>query len=485
MLLNIRFIVKMLGIMFILETFFMLLASVVAFVYDEGDFQPLLLSAGILFFSGLACYGIGFRANERNVGRREGMLIVTFTWILFSFFGMLPFYLGGYIDNITDAYFETMSGFTTTGSSILTNIEALPKGILFWRSLTQWQGGMGMVVFTVALLPIIGGGASLMFEAESSGFVKDRFLPRITQVAKRIWGVYVTLTIAAILLLWAGPMDLFDAINHAFTAISTGGYSTKNAGVLYWDSAYIDYILSLFMFIGATNMTLVYFCFKGQVKKLVCDEEFRFFFFFVVFVILVSTAWILHIGYVDNFLTALRKATFQVVTIVSTCGYAADDYIQWGPFFWFVVIILMLVCGCGGSTSGGIKAGRVVILTKVLFNQFKKQTHPHAIVPIRMNGRVVSSEVVHRIMAFVFVYLVLIIAGCFLFALDGMGFEESVGMTISALGNVGPALGSLGPVDNFSAIPDFSKWLMCFLMLVGRLELFTVLTILLPSFWKQ
>lgn len=485
MLLNIRFILKMLGVMFILETFFMLLASAVAFFYREGDESVLLLSAGILFLTGLLCYGIGFRANEHNVGKREGMLIVTFTWIMFSFFGMLPFYLGGYIDNVTDAYFETMSGFTTTGSTILRDIEVLPKGILFWRSLTQWQGGIGIIVFTVALLPIFGGGASLMFEAETSGITKDRFLPRITQVAKRIWGVYVTLTCILVFLLWIGPMNLFDAVNHALTAISTGGYSTKNASVAYWDSAYVDYILSLFMFIGATNMSLVYFCFNGKVKRLFEDEEFRFYAIFTLTVILITVGWLLYLGIVDDFWEGLRTATFQVVTLITTCGFATDDFIPWGPFFWFIALILMLVCGCAGSTSGGVKIGRVVVLIKMLFNQFKKQTHPNAIVPVRVNGRVVSSEAVHRVMAFVFVYITLILFGCFLFALDGMGFEESLSMSVSSLSNVGPGLGSVGPIYNFAHVPDFSKWLMSFLMLVGRLELFTVLTILLPSFWKQ
>lgn len=286
--LNVRFIVKMLGVMFILETFFMLAATVVAFLYRGSDVYPLLISSGILFGTGFLFYSMGFKANEHSAGRREGMLIVTLTWILFSLFGMLPFYIGGYIDNVTDAFFETMSGFTTTGSTILTNIEALPKGILFWRSLTQWQGGIGMVVFTVALMPIFGGGASQMFDAETPGITHERFRPRITQVAKRLWGVYVFLTLFLVGLLWAGPMNLYDAVNHAFTAISTGGYSTKNASIAYWNSSYIEYVITIFMFIGATNMTLVYFCFNGNVKKLIKDEEFRWFFFFVLSAVLIT-----------------------------------------------------------------------------------------------------------------------------------------------------------------------------------------------------
>lgn len=483
--LNVRFIVKMLGMMFILETLFMLLATVVAFLYDGEDVYPLLLSSGILFGAGVLFYLMGFRANDHSAGRREGMLTVTLIWILLSLFGMLPFYLGGYIDNVTDAYFETMSGFTTTGSTILTDIEALPKGILFWRSLTQWQGGIGMVVFTVALLPIFGGGAIQMFDAETPGITHERFRPRVTQVAKRLWGVYLFLTVCLIGLLWAGPMDLYDAVNHALSAISTGGYSTKNASIAYWNSSYIEYVITIFMFIGATNMTLMYFCLNGHVMKLIKDEEFRWFFSFVALMILITMAWVLYKGFVMDIGDAFRKSAFQVVTIVSTCGFAVDDYIPWGPFYWVIALILMFICGCAGSTSGGLKMGRFVILTKNLFNEFKKQTHPHAVIPVRMNGHVVSGSIVHRVLAFVFAYITLVVISCLVLSLDGMGFEESVGAAISAISNVGPGLGSLGPTGNFSEVPVVSKWFLSFLMMVGRLEIFTVLTILVPGFWKQ
>ncbi|WP_304246529.1 TrkH family potassium uptake protein [Parabacteroides gordonii] len=485
MLLNVRFIIKMLGMMCILETVFMSLATVVAFLYKGNDFYPLLISSGIIFLTGVLLYVVGFRANEYMTGRREGMLTVTLTWTLLSFLGMLPFYLGGYVDNITDAFFETMSGFTTTGSTILTDIEALPKGILFWRSLTQWQGGMGMIVFTVALMPILGGGAIQMFDAETPGITHERFRPRITQVAKRLWGVYLFLTFVLVLLLWIGPMDLYDAVNHAMTAISTGGYSTKNASIAYWDSAYIEYVISLFMLIGATNITLIYFCLNGNVKKLCRDEEFRWFFWFVWIMIGITTAWVLYTGFATDFSSAFRKATFQVSTLVSTCGFATENYIPWGPFFWSIALILMFICGCAGSTCGGLKMGRFAILSKSLFNAFKKQTHPHAIIPVRMDTHIVSGDVVLRVLAFAFAYVVLIVISCLVLMLDGLGFEESIGAAVSAISNVGPGLGKLGPVDNFSEVPVVSKWFLSFLMMTGRLEIFTVLTLLVPGFWKQ
>ncbi len=471
--------------MCILETLFMLIAVGVAFHYKGDDFYPLLISSGILFSVGTILYTLGFRANEYTAGRREGMLTVTFTWILLSLMGMLPFYIGGYIDNITDAFFETMSGFTTTGASVFTDVEVLPKGILLWRSLTQWQGGIGMIVFTVALIPIIGGGASQMFNAEIPSITHERFRPRVTQAAKRLWGVYLFLTLLLVGLLWLGPMDLYDSVNHALTTISTGGYSTKNASIAYWDSAYIEYITILFMFIGATNITLIYFFFNGQVKKLFKDEEFRWFFWAIVTFTGITTIWLLYQGITSDFLTAIRQAAFQVVALVSTTGLATENYIEWGPFFWMIALIMMFICGCAGSTSGGLKTGRVVILVKNLFNEFKKQTHPHAIIPVRMDSRVVSADIVHRILAFVFAYTALIVFSSIVLMVDGLGFEESIGAAISAISNIGPALGELGPMDNYANVPIFSKWYLSFLMLTGRLEVFTVLTLLVPGFWKQ
>lgn len=471
--------------MFVLETLFMLAATAVAFIYKGDDFRPLALSSGILLIVGLLLYAIGFKANEHTAGRREGMLTVTLTWVLFSFFGMLPFYLGGYIDNITDAYFETMSGFTTTGSTILTNIEALPEGILFWRSLTQWQGGIGMIVFTVALMPIFGGGASQMFDAETPGITHERFRPRIAQVAKRLWGVYLFLTILLAFLLWLGPMDVYDAVNHSMTCMSTGGYSTKNASIAHWNSPYIEYIISIFMCIGATNMTLIYFFMNGKVMKLLKDEETIWFYAIVVLAVAVTFIWIYFNGIVTDVELAFRQAFFQVTSIISTCGFATADYIPWGPFFWLFALLLMMICGCAGSTSGGLKTGRVAILVKNLFNEFKKQTHPHAIIPVRMNGRVISSELVHRVLAFAFIYVGLMMFTSFILLADGVGFEEALGASVSAVSNTGPGLGSCGPVYNFSGLPDLSKWVLSFAMMTGRLELFTVLTILLPGFWKQ
>lgn len=470
--------------LFILESLFMSLTVVVAYCYKGDDFIPLLISSSIMFLTGAVFSLIGRNAKDAGNGRREGMLIVTLTWLLLSFLGMLPYYLGGYTTSLADAYFETISGFTTTGASILTNVESLPHGMLLWRSLTQWQGGIGVVVFTVAILPIFGVCASQMFEAETTGITHERFLPRVTQVAKRIWGVYFLLTVCIFLLLVIGPMDTFDALNHALTSISTGGYSTKNSSLAYWNSAYIEYVIIFAMFVGAVNMSLIYFCFKGDFKKLFADEEFRWFLGVVVLMTTIIACWVSFNHFAEGE-HAVRTAAFQVVTLISSTGFATDNYIEWGPFVWFIALILMFISGCAGSTSGGLKMSRFVVLTKNLSNAFKKQTHPHAVIPVRVNGRAISADLVHRILAFAFAYLALIVLSCLILAFLGMGFEEAVGAAVSCMGNIGPALGDLGPVSNYESIPDAAKWYLGFLMMVGRLEIFTVLTIFIPGFWRQ
>lgn len=484
-LLNVRFIIKMLGAISLIETCFMLLTTIGAYLAKSEDFYPLLISTLIMFVVGGIAYAVGFRAKEYDVGRREGMLIVTFTWITFSLLGMLPFYLSGHIPNITDAFFETMSGFTTTGSTILKDIESLPKGLLLWRSLTQWQGGIGIVVFTVALIPLLGGSASQLFDAETPAITQERFRPRVTQVAKRLWGIYILLTIIVIGLLYAGPMNLYDAINHALTTVSTGGYSTKNSSVAYWNSTYVEYVIMFFMVVGATNMSLLYFCFNGKPAKLFKNEEFRWFISCVIVVTLIVTAWLLYNNLAEGIENAFRKSAFQVITLISSCGFIADDFIPWGSFFWIIALIIMFVGGCAGSTCGGLKMGRFVILFKNLRNEFKKQTHPQVVLPVSMNGLVVSNNIVHRILAFAFVYMILIMVSSLVLTANGLGFEEALGATVSAISNVGPALGKLGPIGNFADVPALSKWFLSFLMLIGRLEIFTVLTILIPGFWKQ
>jgi trk system potassium uptake protein TrkH len=479
-----RFVFKVLGMMHVLESFFVLCATGVAFRYREPDCSPLLASFGVMLGAGLIFWLIGRNSRQRYTGRREGSLAVTLTWILLSFFGMLPYLFGGYIDNVTDAFCEVMAGYTTTGSTVFADVEALPHGILFWRSLTQWQGGVGIIVFTVALLPLVGGGANQLFDAETSAIMHEHFLPRVTQVAKRFFGIYLLITCILTLLLWAGPMNLFDAVNHAMTTVSSGGYSTKNGNIAYWNSPYIYYVTTVFMFISALNFTLIYFLFKGKGEKLARNEETRYLAMFIIISTLLVTA-ILFFRNQDAGLEPLfRKALFQITSLITTTGFVVSDYSEWGTFFSLTVLILMIVCGCAGSTSGGLKMGRFVVLVKNTRNEFKKQTHPNAVIPVRMNGRVIPADAVQRVQTFAFVYVVLIIAGCAILLIDGLPLKESVGLAVSAIGNVGPALGKYtGGV--FSDLSAVSKWTLSFLMLVGRLEIFTILALFLPGFWKR
>jgi trk system potassium uptake protein TrkH len=484
---NILYIIKTLGSILILETIFLLIATGITFVYGGTGGMSLLISSGIMFGAGAFFFIIGRNADEYHAGRREGMLTVTLTWTVLSFFGMMPFYLGGYIDNITDAYLETMSGFTTTGMTTLNDIESLPHGILLWRSLLQWQGGIGMVVFTVALLPMFGGSASQLFEAETTGFSHERFRPRVTQVAKRLSSVYVLLTLLVTFFLWIGPMDLFDALNHALTSISTGGYSTRNESIAYWNSPYIDYIIMISMCMGGMKLPLFFFALKGDFKQLRNDEETRWYLLYILFFIILTISWFFYDGLVSGFHdieNTIRQGAFQVISLTTTSGFATSDSAAWGDFYRLMIILLMVVCGCGGSTSGGLKMGRALILVKNMLNEFRKQTHPAAILPVRVNGRAISQEVIYRVHIFLLVYLLLVCFSCMFLLINGLTFEEAIATTVSAISNVGLSLGSLSN-GNLSGISPVSKWYISFIMMVGRLEIFTVLTLLLPGFWRR
>ncbi len=482
--LNVRFIIKFLGTMHMLESLFMLSALCIALWFHDTDVFALALSCAIMFAVGLAMYIAGRHADEYRSGRREGMICVTLTWIMLSLFGMLPYLISGYIPNVTDAYFETISGFTTTGATILSDIERLPHGLLFWRSLTQWQGGIGMIVFTVALLPMFGGAASQLFDAETPGITHDRFRPRITEVAKRIFGLYLLITLTLFLLLWAGPMDLFDAINHAMTTVATGGYSTKNDGIAYWHSAYTEYVIILGMFVGATNFTLLYFALRGHYRPLQRDHEFRWFYTVIGLATLATTVWILMRHNETDPELAFRHALFHVTSLISTTGFLTVDFARWGSFFAVIALFLIIVAGCAGSTSGGLKMGRFMILVKNMLNEFKRHTHPQAVIPLRAGGQIVPEHVVQRVATFAIVYVGLILFGSTLLTLEGVPLDESLGLAATSVSNAGPGIGNFS-TGNFSSISAFNKWVLSFLMIVGRLEIFTVLTPLLPGFWRR
>lgn len=472
------------GFLFFIETGFLILCSLLAVYYQESDVSAFLTSAAITVGAGIIASLFGKNA-EKKISRRDGYVVVTFAWVFFSLFGMLPFYISGYIPHVTDAFFETMSGFTTTGASILDNIESLPHGLLFWRSMTQWIGGLGIVFFTIAVLPIFGVGGVQLFAAEATGPTHDKVHPRIGVTAKWIWTIYLGLTITEIFLLLFGGMNLFDSVCHSLTTTATGGYSTKQNSIAAFHSPYIEYVITLFMFLAGINFTLLYLLFlKGNFKRLFHDTEFHWYMgtvaFFTIFTT-ITLIWTSPMGMEESF----RKAIFQVVSLQTTTGFISADYMTWVPVLWTLVCIIMLFGACAGSTTGGMKCIRIAIMNRVANNEFKHIIHPNAVLPVRINRQVISPTTKSTVLAFTFLYITIIFVGWIVLMLFGVGFEEAFSVVISSLGNVGPGIGKCGPAYSWSGLPDAAKWVSAILMLVGRLELFTVLLLFTPGFWKK
>lgn len=480
---NFKTIIRIIGILLLLETVMFLVCSSVSFYYRESDMLDFWKAGGITAGVGLLLAALG-KGGERQLTRRDGYVLVSFAWVAFSLFGMLPFYIGGYIPDIANAFFETMSGFSSTGATILDDIESLPHGILFWRSMTQWIGGLGIIMFTIAVLPIFGVSGLQVFAAEASGPTHDKVHPRIGITAKWIWSIYAGITALLVGLLMLGGMDWFDSICHAFATTGTGGFSTKQASVAYYNSPYIEYVISIFMFISGINFTLLLLFVNRKFKKFISNAELKFYFGSVVLftaVIAIVLYYTSPMGMEESF----RKSLFQVISLHTSTGFATDDYMQWTPVLWGLLTIIMLMGACAGSTTGGLKCIRMVILTKVSRNEFKHILHPNAILPVRINKQVISPSIVSTVLAFCFIYISIIVIGTLLMMAMGVGAEESMGCVISSIGNMGPGLGETGPAYSWNALPDAAKWLLSFLMLLGRLELFTVLLLFTPDFWKR
>ncbi|RMD50020.1 MAG: TrkH family potassium uptake protein [Ignavibacteria bacterium] len=471
------------GFLLLVEGIFILTGIPFSLWYGDSDIQSLLISGGITSLSGLGLY-LPNRNKGNEIRKREGYLVVSTGWIVMSVFGALPFVIHGSIPSFTDAFFETMSGFTTTGASILNDIESIPHGLLYWRSLTQWLGGMGIIVFTLAILPILGIGGMQLFVAEVPGPSKDKIHPRIKETAKRLWGIYAIYTLAEILLLMIGGMSFYDALNHAFTTMATGGFSTKQASIAAFDNPFIHYVIIIFMFAAGMNFTLHYRIIHGDFKSLKLNDEFKFYAKVILIVGLVIG--IVHVltdyaGVERSF----RDSLFQTVSIVTTTGYVTADYELWGAFFQLLFFLLLFTGGCAGSTGGGIKMVRHLILFRNSFQELRRLIHPRAVIPVRFNKNAISSDNVSNIYAFFLFYIAIFVIGTLALSLLGVDFLSSIGAVATSLGNVGPGIGSVGPSYNFSHLPDAGKWILSFMMLMGRLELFTVLILFSPSFWKK
>lgn len=480
---NTKLVKHVLGLLLLIEAVFMFLSTIVGVIYQEDGTSAVFISTSITVAAGIFMMVLGKNA-PKEMGKRDGYIIVAITWILCSFFGLLPFYISGYIPTVTDAFFETMSGFTTTGSSILNDIEALPHSLLFWRSIIQWIGGMGIIVLTLAILPALGVGGASLFTAEVPGPTPDRLRPKITETAKRLWIIYLALTLAETVLLKVGGMGWFDALCHSFTTMATGGYSTKQASVGYWDSPFIQYVIIGFMFLAGMNFTMSYFLANFNFKKVWGNEEFRWYSYITFgFIALVTVG--LSVSESLNFEESFRVAAFQVTSIMTTTGFATADYLTWIPLLSSLLVVLFFIGGSAGSTGGGIKVQRILILLKDSVFELRRLIHPRAVIPTRCNGQALSQDVVNNVLTFTLIYIIIIVISLPIMAAVGMDFESAFGAIITSIGNVGPGLGSVGPAENFSHIPDFGKWYLSFLMLLGRLEIFTVLIVLTPTFWKR
>ncbi|MBQ8500888.1 MAG: TrkH family potassium uptake protein [Bacteroides sp.] len=478
-----KMIFRILGYLLHLETFMMLLCGGISFFYKEDDLWAFLASAGITTGVGFCLLYFG-KGAERQMTRRDGYLIVSLTWFIFSLFGMLPFLISGYIPDVTNAFFETMSGVSSTGATILDDVEALPHGLLFWRSLTQWIGGLGIILFTIAVLPIFGVNNVQIFAAEASGPTHDKIHPRIGITARWIWLTYTMLTIIATVLLSMGGMGWFDSVCHAFAATGTGGFSTKTASIAYYHSPYIEYVLSAFMFISGINFTLILLFAMGKFKKSLFDSELKFYCWCVA----LSTLFISVVLYSQPDMEAedaFRIALFQVISIQTSTGFATSDYMTWPAVAWGIMPVLMLIGACAGSTSGGMKCIRMVILWRITKNEFKRLLHPNAVLPVRINKQVIPATLSSTVLAFCFLFVLIVFVCTLILLALGIPFMEALGVIISSIGNTGPGLGTFGPAYSFNALPDLAKWISSLLMLLGRLELFTVLLLFTPDFWRK
>jgi trk system potassium uptake protein len=460
----------------------LIIPAVIAYFYDEGDFSSFFITITGIILIGVPGYFLTRHSTELHL--KEGFLIVSSGWILFALIGALPFKISGFIPSYTDAFFETMSGFTTTGASILNNIEALPHGLLFWRSFTHWLGGMGIILLSLAILPLLGIGGMQLFKAEVPGPTPDKLTPRIKHTAELLWGVYVFVSLVEAILLKVAGMEWFDAFCHTFGTMATGGFSTKNASIGHYNSALIDYIVVTFMIIAGMNFTLHYRALRGKPLLYFKDRE-AIFFLVVIFIAIIFILIDVFPSTYDNFFEGLQKSVFQVVSIITTTGYGTADYEQWRFSSHVILFILMFMGGCAGSTGGGMKIIRSLILLKFGLNEIKRLIHPQAVLPVRVGNMAISREIVTNVAGFFLLYITLFVIGIMVMSGLGLDFETSFGSVAATINNIGPGLGNVGPTENYSQIPVFGKWFLSFLMLAGRLEVFTVLILFTPSFWKK
>ena len=471
------------GCLVLLEAMMLWLCSAVAAYYGEGDALCFLLTAAPCTAAGLIL--LAYSGRRRGLPtRRDAYLVVGCTWILFTLVGMCPLLIGHYVTGVTDAFFEIMSGFTTTGFTILPHTDGLPHGILFWRSLTQWVGGLGIVFLTLALLPAQGSSGQRLYLSEATGVTHDKLFPKVSVMARTLWLVYVGITLAEVCLLMVGGVNMFDAVCHAFATTATGGFSTHDAGVLYWHSPFVEYVIAVFMLLSGINFTLYFLSLRGRLRQSWRDGELRWFLSSIL-VLTLFIALVLWRQTPMNFEEAFRKSLFQVATCHTSTGFASADYTLWPTYVQLLLLFAMLSGGCTGSTSGGIKCARLGVLWQAMRHQLRRLLHPHAECPVRMGLHMLSTSQVNGVLLFVITYLCIVFIATFVLLACGMGVVEAVSTTISSMGNVGVAMGTCGPDYSLATLPDVAKWTLSALMLLGRLEIFGLLLIVYRPTWKN
>ena len=483
---NFRLVYKIIGSLLFLLGTLLLICACIAFYYNEDDAIPFVISMLFTICCGFILKFLG-RDADNNLNRRDSYLLVTATWIIFSLFGMLPFLISGYINNVTDAFFETMSGFSTTGATILDDVEWLPHATLYWRTQTQWIGGLGIVFFTIAILPsMVGSGSVKVFAAEATGPIRSKMHPRLSTMAKWIWTIYLGLTVACILSFYFCGMSWFDSINYAMTTTATGGFATHNDSTAYFQSPAIDYVSILFQFLAGINFAMLYLAiFKLKVAALFKSSEFKLY----IFIVSATTLFITYLLITSNGYGvehAFRSALFQVVSFITTTGLFNDNVARWPHITWVILGCLMFIGACSGSTTGGFKCIRGVMVFKVLRNEFRKILHPNAVLPVKVNGQTVSQQKLSTLLAFFAIYTVMVLLSATIMIMSGIDNTNAMTIALSCMSNVGASLDTeIGPSMTWAGLPDYIKWTCSFLMLVGRLEIMSVLVLFTRTFWRD
>lgn len=482
---NFEHISNFVGITLVIISLLMLTSVPVSFAMNSGDHMSFLWSSIITMSVGLGLWLYKFNTSG-TLNRREAYFSVFITWVAVALFSMLPYLFTGSLNSFVDILFEAVSGITTTGATIMEDIESHPEGLLYWRSMTQWIGGMGIILLGLAIFPLLGMGGAELFVAENSGNLVERIHPRVKQIAKLMWVIYTGMTAVLFVILFIAGMNWFDAINHAFSTMATGGFSTKNESLAYWNLPEIQYPIILFMLLSGVNYSLLVIAFSGKPGKMFKNEEVKWYFSIVTLITLFVFVLIYSQFYQTNEVEqAFRDALFQVSSIVTTTGYASADYTLWGASMTMLFFLLFFLGACSGSTSGSIKLTRHILFFKNSILEFKRILHPRAIIPVKLNGNVVRGKTMTNIIIFLVLHIFLTVFGIFFVSFFGVDFETNIGIVSSALNNIGPAIGQAGPADNYAFLPNSVKLFLAFYMLLGRLELFTVLVILTPYFWRS